>query len=96
MKILAIDTSTRMGSIALADSEQLVAQIQLNLETTHTEKLLPAMDAVLRQTSWDLSHLNGLAIAIGPGSFTGLRGGLATLKGFAVAPHFPLFGVFSF
>ena len=93
MKILAVDTSTRMGSIALADSEQLVAQIQLNLETTHTEKLLPAMDAVLRQTSWDLSHLNGLAIAIGPGSFTGLRVGLATLKGFAAAHHLPLVGI---
>ncbi|MDP2599536.1 MAG: tRNA (adenosine(37)-N6)-threonylcarbamoyltransferase complex dimerization subunit type 1 TsaB [Deltaproteobacteria bacterium] len=93
MKILAVDTSTRMGSVALADSEQLIAQTHLHLSVTHAEKLLPAIDEILKQTGWELSALGGLAIAIGPGSFTGLRVGLATLKGFALSHNLPLVGI---
>lgn len=95
MKILAVDTSTKMGSIALSDNENLLAEMQLNVEATHTEKLLPAIETLLHQTGCDLSKVEGLAVSIGPGSFTGLRIGLATMKGFAQARQIPLVGVSS-
>lgn len=93
MKILSIDTSTRMGSVALTVGENLVAQAHLNVEVTHTERLLPGIESLLCQTGWKLKDLNGLALAIGPGSFTGLRIGLATLKGFAKVHNLPIIGV---
>lgn len=95
MNILAIDTSTKMGSIAITSDDQLLAQVQLNVEVTHTERLLPAIDALMQQIGWDLSQIHGLAVAIGPGSFTGLRVGLATVKGFATARHLPVVGISS-
>lgn len=95
MKILAVDTSTKMGSVALTKDEELIAQIQLNVETTHTERLLPAIENLFGQTGLKLQEVEGLAVAIGPGSFTGLRIGLATMKGFAQAQNLPLVGVSS-
>lgn len=95
MKILAVDTSTKMGSVALTEDEALIAQIQLNVEITHTERLLPATENLFRQTGLTLEEMGGLAVAIGPGSFTGLRIGLATMKGFAQAQNLPLVGVSS-
>ena len=95
MKILAVDTSTKMGSVALTEDENLIAQIQLNVEVTHTERLLPAIENLFNQTGLKLEQMEGLALAIGPGSFTGLRVGLATMKGFAQALALPLVGVSS-
>ncbi|MBI4125482.1 MAG: tRNA (adenosine(37)-N6)-threonylcarbamoyltransferase complex dimerization subunit type 1 TsaB [Deltaproteobacteria bacterium] len=95
MKILAVDTSTKMGSVALTENESLIAQLQLNVEVTHTERLLPAVETLLNQTGLTLEKVDGLALAIGPGSFTGLRVGLATMKGFAQARGLPLVGVSS-
>lgn len=95
MKVLAVDTSTKMGSAALTEDDRLIAQIQLNVEVTHTERLLPAIQILLEQAGWNLENLEGLALAIGPGSFTGLRVGLATMKGFAQAQNLPLVGVSS-
>lgn len=95
MKILAVDTSTRMGSIALVEGPRLVAEIRLDAERSNAERLLPAIETLLKKAGWGLSDLNGLAVTIGPGSFTGLRIGLATLKGFAHAHSLPLAGVSS-
>ena len=95
MKILAIDTSTKMGSIALTDGETHVRELLLNIEITHAEKLLPAIQKILQEAKWDFSMIEGLSLAIGPGSFTGLRIGLATMKGFAQALNLPLVGVSS-
>lgn len=95
MKILAIDTSTRMGSIALVEGPHLVAEMQMNVEATHTERLLPAISVLFEKTGWKISDLNGLALTIGPGSFTGLRIGLVTLKGFSHVHHLSIVGVSS-
>lgn len=93
MKILAIDTSSRFGSVALAEGEETIAQHNLNIELTHAERLLPGIETILRQAGWAVDDLEGLALTIGPGSFTGLRIGLATMKGFAQAKGLPLVGV---
>ncbi len=95
MKILAVDTSTKIGSIALLDGANVISEMALNIEVTHSEKLLPAIEKIFAKVGWDFSELEGLAVAIGPGSFTGLRIGLATMKGFAQAQKLPLVGVSS-
>lgn len=95
MKILGLDTSGRAGSICLAEGEKIVVTMPLDTEVTHTERLLPAINILLKQAGWALADLNGLALAIGPGSFTGLRIGLATLKGFAQVYDLPIAGVSS-
>lgn len=95
MKILAIDTSSRIGSVAALADENLIGQIQLNVEATHTERLLPAISIFLKQIGWNFSDITGLALAIGPGSFTGLRIGLATAKGFAQGSDLPIVGISS-
>lgn len=95
MKILGIDTSGRVGSICLAAAEKIIAEMSLDTEVTHTERLLPAIDLLLKQVGWGLADFGGLALAIGPGSFTGLRIGLATLKGFAQVYDLPIVGVSS-
>lgn len=90
-----MDTSGRLGSICLAAAEKIIAEMSLDTEVTHTERLLPAIDLLLKQVGWGLADLGGLALAIGPGSFTGLRIGLATLKGFAQVYDLPIVGVSS-
>ncbi|MDO8526704.1 MAG: tRNA (adenosine(37)-N6)-threonylcarbamoyltransferase complex dimerization subunit type 1 TsaB [Deltaproteobacteria bacterium] len=94
-KILALDTATRLGSIALTEGLQLCAETRFNTEVTHTERILPALESLLTRIGWDLSDLDGLALTIGPGSFTGLRIGLATFKGFAQVHALPLIGISS-
>ncbi len=95
MNILAIDTSSPVGSIALLQNETVVAEERLDIRVTHAEKLLPGIAALMEKAGWNFSNLHGLALSIGPGSFTGLRIGLATMKGFAQARDLPLVGVSS-
>ena len=93
MKILAIDTSTPVGSIALMEGALLKAQHILNISTTHNQRLLPGIDRLLGDTGWTLDDLDALAVSLGPGSFTGLRIGLSVIKGLAWATGKPLAGV---
>ncbi|MDP8225292.1 MAG: tRNA (adenosine(37)-N6)-threonylcarbamoyltransferase complex dimerization subunit type 1 TsaB [Candidatus Lernaella stagnicola] len=93
MKILALDTSTRAGSVALLEGEQLVSSYALDVTATHSERLLPAVDRCLTDAGWRLADVELIACAKGPGSFTGLRIGLATAKGVALATGTPLVGV---
>jgi tRNA threonylcarbamoyladenosine biosynthesis protein TsaB len=93
MKILALDTSSRAGSAALLDDDRLVAAHQLDVSATHSERLLPAVDRLLGDAGWKIADLALLACAKGPGSFTGLRIGIASAKGMAVAASLPLVGV---
>ena len=95
MKILAVDTSTLTGSIALVEGPNLVAEISLHIDTTYSERLIHSIEWMLTASRWTLESVEGLAVAIGPGSFTGLRIGLATLKGMASAKNLPLVGVSS-
>ncbi len=86
MKVLAVETSTMLGGVAVVDRKMgLVAEMRLNVKTTHSERLMTAIDNVLRQSELDLGDIDAFAVAIGPGSFTGLRIGLSTVKGLSYA-----------
>jgi len=93
MLILGIETATMTGGLALLNEERLISEYTLNVRTTHTARLMPALDRVLKDSSVDKSEIGGIAISIGPGSFTGLRIGLATAKGLALGLGVPLVGV---
>ncbi len=86
MKVLAIETSTMLGGVAVADRQKgLIAEMRLNVKTTHSERLMTVIDNVLKQSELDLADIDAFAVAIGPGSFTGLRIGLSTAKGLSYA-----------
>jgi tRNA threonylcarbamoyladenosine biosynthesis protein TsaB len=93
MLILGIDTSTSTGGVALVSDERLIANYQLDLTVTHSARLFPAIDAMFRDTQLTLNNLSGIAVAIGPGSFTGLRIGVATAKSLAYLNKIPLIGI---
>ncbi|NMB46173.1 MAG: tRNA (adenosine(37)-N6)-threonylcarbamoyltransferase complex dimerization subunit type 1 TsaB [Firmicutes bacterium] len=93
MRILAIDTAAATGSVALVDGEQVVGEYLLNIQATHSERLIPALVRILADAAWSGETIDGIAVAIGPGSFTGLRIGVATAKALAYAWQKPLIGV---
>lgn len=93
MLVLGIETSTRQGGVAIIGEDRVVCETVLNVEVTHSERLLPAVDRALGEARISLEGLGGIAVSIGPGSFTGLRIGLSTAKGLAYATGLPLVGV---
>ena len=93
MKILAIDTSGQNCSVAIINEEKVICDFNLSIGTTHSESLLPMIDEVCKTSKIDLSEVDVLACGIGPGSFTGLRIGIATIKGFALAQNKNVIGV---
>ncbi len=93
MNILAFDTSTNYESIALSREGSLCAEYMLHARKTHSERLLPTLDLLLKELSMKRSELDGIAVSIGPGSFTGLRIGLATAKGLCLGLGIPLYTV---
>jgi tRNA threonylcarbamoyladenosine biosynthesis protein TsaB len=93
MKILGIDTSTSCGSVGLIDDAEIIFDYLLNIPLTHSERLLGAIDLVLRDARCPIGNLDGWAISLGPGSFTGLRIGVSTVKGLAFATGKPVAGV---
>jgi len=95
MKILSIDTTAIAGSVALTEDEEVVAQEQQDSRGSHSEKLIATVDRLLRQAGWDRADVEAVAVAIGPGSFTGLRIGLAAAKGLALALGLPIAGASS-
>jgi len=95
MKILALDTASANGSVALLDGTHLVAESLLNIRATHSERLLDQVEQVLQASGLKLTELDLLAVVRGPGSFTGLRIGLATAKGLGQAAGLPVVGVSS-
>ena len=88
--VLAIDTATRQLSVALVSAEGCVAELHDDDDRIHSERLLPAVDHVLAEAKLELSELAGIALSIGPGSFTGLRIGLATVKGLCFGAAIPV------
>jgi tRNA threonylcarbamoyladenosine biosynthesis protein TsaB len=91
--LLAIDTSTRTVGIALYDGTQVLGEVVWNSRDYHTVELAPAVFEILRRGQVDPGDLKVLAVATGPGSFTGLRIGLAFAKGLCLARHLPLIGI---
>jgi tRNA threonylcarbamoyladenosine biosynthesis protein TsaB len=88
--LLALETSGQCGSIALVTPERCLAEYSLNSPLTHSRRLLAGMQDLLNAAGFTLEDLDGLAVSIGPGSFTGLRIGLGTIKGLAMATCLPL------
>ena len=91
--ILALDTATIVSSIALVQKDRLVAEITINTNKHHSELLMPHIADIFRLAKVDKKNLTGVAVSIGPGSFTGLRIGLATAKTLAYALSIPIVGV---
>ncbi|ULA58436.1 MAG: putative Inactive -like of metal-dependent protease, molecular chaperone [Nitrospira sp.] len=88
--LLAIDTATAWQSVALLRGEKVLALVEQDAEGSHARSLLGAIDRVLREGNITLKELQGLAVSIGPGSFTGLRVGLATMLGFRAVLGLPI------
>ena len=93
MKILAVNTATPNCGVAVVDEETVSAHFVLNSRKTHARQLMPLIDRTLAACRLDLSDLDGFAAVCGPGSFTGLRIGISTVKGLALACDKPLAGI---
>lgn len=93
MKILAIDSSGLAASAAVTEDGILIAEYTVHYKKTHSQTLLPMIDEISRMIDLDLSTLDAIAVAGGPGSFTGLRIGSATAKGLGLALDKPLIPV---
>lgn len=93
MKILAFDSSGLVASVAILEEEQLIAEYTLNYKKTHSQTLLPMLDEIVKMTELDLNEIDAIAVAAGPGSFTGLRIGSATVKGLGLALNKPIVSV---
>jgi tRNA threonylcarbamoyladenosine biosynthesis protein TsaB len=90
MKLLAVESATLSGGAAILDGDRVLGEITLNIAITHSERLLAAVDRLLADCGLAPADLEGLAVSVGPGSFTGLRVGLATVKGLAMALDLPI------
>jgi len=93
VRVLAVETSTLAGGVALLDGDRLRGEYLLDVRATHSERLMPAIDRLLADAGWAPGDLQGLAVAVGPGSFTGLRIGLSAIKGLALALAIPIAAV---
>lgn len=93
MKILALDSSGLTASVAILEDDNLLGEYTICYKKTHSQTLLPMLDQVAQMIELDLSTIDGIAIAAGPGSFTGLRIGSATAKGLGLALEKPLISV---
>lgn len=94
MNILAFDTASSSGAVAIMKDGAIIAHTQLNIGLTHSEQLLPAVDDLMQLTGMKMAQLDAIAITAGPGSFTGLRIGFSTAKGMALGlkkPAHPAF-----
>lgn len=96
MRILALDSSGLVAGVAVLESEnekkdaQTIAEYTVNYKKTHSQTLLPMLDEIVKMTELDLDTIDAIAIASGPGSFTGLRIGSATAKGLGLALKKPI------
>lgn len=93
MKILALDSSGLVASVAVLCDDVLQAEYTINYKKTHSQTLLPMLEEVQKLIELDLTTIDAIAVACGPGSFTGLRIGSATAKGLGLALDKPLIGV---
>lgn len=93
MLILSIDTATPVASVALVDEKGLRYEAIANTGYKHSRTLLDMIDVAFRQTDYALSDVDAIGVTIGPGSFTGLRIGLASAKGLALAVDKPVIGI---
>ena len=94
MKILGIDTSTKFCNLGLIEDEDILIECTINgLKKKHSSILVPAIKNLLKTVDLKIEEINGIAVSIGPGSFTGLRIGLSVAKGLCYARSLPLLGI---
>ncbi|RRD96141.1 tRNA (adenosine(37)-N6)-threonylcarbamoyltransferase complex dimerization subunit type 1 TsaB [Clostridiales bacterium COT073_COT-073] len=90
MKVLGMETSGKIASAAIVENGEILAEYTLNAGITHSQTFLPILDHMLKLSGMDLTEMEVLAVSEGPGSYTGLRIGIATAKGFALANAIPV------
>lgn len=95
MKILAIDTSSKICSVAVLDDNEVLIEKHIDDSTTHSQKLMPMINDILKTCKLDLSDFDLFACSIGPGSFTGVRIGVSTVKAFCDVTNIPVASVSS-
>ncbi len=93
MKILAVDSSGLVASVAILDKDKIYAEYTINNKKTHSQTLLPMLDEIVKALEIELKELDAIAIAGGPGSFTGLRIGSSTAKGLGMVLDIPIINV---
>ena len=93
MRVLAIDSSGMTASVAVVEDDRTIAEYTMDYKKTHSQTLLPMIDEMSKMIELDLSTIDAIAVAGGPGSFTGLRIGSATAKGLGLALNKPLINV---
>ena len=93
MLILALDSTAQVGSVALCEDEKLIAEYTINTGHTHSETLLPMVESVLKIAGYTVDDVDLFVCTAGPGSFTGVRIGAATVKGIAFGKDRPCIGV---
>ncbi len=93
MKVLAIESSGLVAGAAIVTPEKVIGEYSTNFKKTHSQTLLPMVDALLKMTGTPIEDIDAAAVSGGPGSFTGLRIGSATAKGFALALGIPIVSV---
>ena len=93
MKILALDSSGLVASVAIVTEEIVLAEYTVNYKKTHSQTLLPMLNEIIKMVELKLSEIDAIAVAAGPGSFTGLRIGSATAKGLGLALDKPIIAI---
>jgi tRNA threonylcarbamoyladenosine biosynthesis protein TsaB len=90
MIILAVDTTTLAGSAAILEKTKLISEVNIDSASTYSERLLPSIHFLLERSKLNIKEIDAFAVAVGPGSFTGIRIGLSTIKSFAYASGKPV------
>ncbi|WZL73780.1 tRNA (adenosine(37)-N6)-threonylcarbamoyltransferase complex dimerization subunit type 1 TsaB [Clostridiaceae bacterium 35-E11] len=93
MIILALDTSSIVATVALMEDDKLIGEYIINHQRTHSQKLMPMIEALMKSCEIQMKDIDVIAVAKGPGSFTGLRIGVATAKGLAHTRNIPVVGI---
>lgn len=95
MKILSLDTSSKICSVAILENTDVIIEKHIDNELTHSQKLMPLIDEILKQTNLTLKDFDFYSCSIGPGSFTGVRIGVSTVKAFCDVTNIPIVSVSS-
>lgn len=93
MLILGIDSSTEVAAVGLYEDGKILGEMNISLYRRHSERLMPNIDHLFNELGLDIKNIDGIAVTVGPGSFTGLRIGISTVKGFAQVLDVPVVGV---
>lgn len=93
MKILSVDTSATAASVAVAEENKLIGEFSINTALTHSQTLMPMVDELLKNTGLSVNDIDAVAVNAGPGSFTGVRIGVAAVKGIAFPKNLPCVSV---